>query len=460
MRNTTSPDAQSIEAEVSVNKPSVARAGLFIFPAVVVTLVSVLLFEHLKGLPAEGFNAFSVTILVAIVTSLVSVTAMQILVYRIVEDHNYFKESPGARSVWIGLAYCLLSTLAISTIMYFFLMRVAGVTTQDFFYFAVLHFLFSAIWVLTSAFWATGRYLYPSLVFSISYVFVYIFTYVTYRLAPSEIIVGYALGIGLLFVILLFGAARVFPWPKSGLKLFRDLVNLPKIDNLTRWAIAFSILYTLSIFLDKILVWIYQGAQTGSGLLVTGTYTTGAFLGLVPLFSVGTAAFFTSRTQQLVDDRYKGTLSALERRSARYQQIYWKIFGITLLVAVGLLLVVVAGSMLFNQSSDTISVIVILGIGCIFLSGIVFNSSVLPILGLTAYSVLAVSVVVIAELAAYPFFSHDVRFAAVGFAAGSFTGFVISCMVTRRGLSHFSSNIFRLLSLDTLKMLNQKRGHL
>jgi hypothetical protein len=450
----------NIQAQGGIRKSSVLRAGLFIVPAIIVTSVSIILFTRLSGLPSNEFNAFSITILAAVLLSLLAAAPMQIQVNKIIEDRVHFNDGAAARSVRLGLVYCLISTLVVSALVYPYLVQTLGFTTQGFLYFFALNYFFSGTWIMTSAFFATDHYIYPSLIYTIAYLFVFFLTLGAFALSHEYAILGYTGGIAILFLLLLLGSVKAFPWPQTSTTIIGDISKLPRFDAPIRWATSFNILYVLTIFLDKLIVWVYQGRIADVGLIVTGSYTSGSFLGLIPLFSIGSIAYFNSMTKTLVDSRYEGTRKRLKAQAREYKRIYRRLFFVTLLIALGLLIITIVATNLFLTDVETIKILVTIGLGTIFLSGIIFNSVVLPLFGRSEYSTLAVLIVMISELATIPFVTEDIWYAALGFCIGCFLGCLLSTISTIRYVAHFESNIFRLVSLDTLNNFNQKRSSL
>ncbi|MGI2336702.1 MAG: exopolysaccharide Pel transporter PelG [Dehalogenimonas sp.] len=442
------------------NNPSMTRAVLFITPALVVTIVSVVLFSLLDGLPAADFNIFSVTILAAVIISLLSAAVIQILIYRIIEENKTYPIEAARRSVGLGMKYSFVSSLVVSALIFPYLTRVVGLSDQDFLFFAALHFLYSGAWVVISVYWATKHYLYPTIIFIVGYMVVFFATYGMYQVSPGNIIIGYTGGIAVLLILSLLSVSSAFPKSKTGKIISNDLSRLPKMDSPTRWAIMFNTTYILAIFLDKIVIWIFQAQATGGGLLISGTYTLASFLGLIPMLSIGTIAYFNDRTSLLVEKRYQGTQSQIKARINEYRRAYWRSFMVTLLISLILALVLIFVVVYYFPDFGSTAVITSVAIGSFFLSGIVFNSVVLPIFGQSKYSTLAVFMVVIGVLAAVPVISSEIWFAALGFMTGCIMGFLISFIKTASCLGKFEFNMFRFISQNTLRELNQKRSYL
>ena len=237
----------------------------------------------------------------------------------------------------------------------------------------------------------------------------------------------------------------VFRAPRTNPKF---TVEIPKMFSLafhSQAAILFNIFYVGAIFLDKIIVWFYQGLASGQLLLVTGPYTVGAFLGLIPMFSVAILVYFTKRTKSLVDERYTGTFAEIQKRILDYKAIYWASIRMMLIIALAISALTVAISFYFISDQEIRKVLVTTCIGSILFSVVVFNSIVLPIFGKTGISTLAVLVVIFFEVLSIPFVPIDVWYASMGFLSGALAGFLISISFTVSLFAHFEHNMFRYL---------------
>jgi hypothetical protein len=201
----------------------------------------------------------------------------------------------------------------------------------------------------------------------------------------------------------------------------------------------------LAIFLDKIIVWVNQGLQTGQGLVVTGNYTTAAFLGLIPLFSIAVVAYFTSRTKSIVQDRYKGTFSEIQKGLKEYERIYRTSLGAMLLIAMLLTILAVISGYVLTGNTQILQILLTIAMGSICFSVIIFNSTVLVIFGKGSISTISVLIIVIAELITIPFVRYEIWYASLGFLVGSFVGSIVSLSVTLQMLSRFEYKMFRLL---------------
>ncbi len=424
--------------------PAINRAILIIIPSIVITVISVILFSQLSGLSGKQMNVFSITIISAVVLSLILMAGMQVLIYRIIDDREYFKDGAAVRATRLGMVYSLFISLIISAILYPLFNGVLGFSLMEYLFFALLLLMYSAIWVFSSALWAAEQYAYPAIIFSISYLAILGLTIYAYDAGHAYTIWGYSLGTIILFSLLLV-SARIFPKPVTNHKLTDELPKMFRLVSHSGTAILFSIFYVTAVFLDKIIVWVHQGLASGQGLLITGSYSIGSFLGLIPMFSIAVMAYFTKRTKSLNDERYNGTFPEIQQRVLDYKAIYRSSIVALLIVALCLFALIASLSYYYFSDKEILKVLVTTSIGSIFFSVIVFNSGVLPIFGKTSISTLAVFIVIIFEILAIPFVALDVWYASLGFLVGSFAGFFISITSTMRLFHHFEYNMFRYL---------------
>lgn len=425
--------------------PAIGRAILFIVPSIIVTAISVILFSFLTGLGDRQMNVFSITILSAVVLSLIGMAGMQVLIYRIIEDREYFKDGATVRATKVGIVYSLFFSLVVSAILYPIFRGVLGFSLTEYLFFTWLLLMYSAIWVHVSAFWASEDYLFPAIVFSVSYVVILGSTLIAYSMAHAYAIWGYSIGTSVLFILLALDAMVHFKKPEINHKFTGDLSKVFGLATHSGDAILFSIFYVIAVFLDKIIVWVHQGLTSGQGLLVTGTYSAGSFLGLIPMFSIAIMAYFVKRTKSLVDERYNGTFPEIQKGVVHYKAIYWSSIQGMLVVALVLFGLITSLSWLFFSDGEILKVLVTMSVGSIFFSLIVFNSAVLPIFGKAHISTLAVLVVIIFEVLTAPFVGLDVWYASLGFLVGSFIGFLISITSALSLFYHFEHNMFRHL---------------
>jgi uncharacterized membrane protein len=419
--------------------PSLNRAILFILPSIVITVVSITLFSQLTSFTQPQYNIFAITIIAAIILSLVSMAGMQVLIYRIVEEGGV------TRSIIIGITHSFIVSVIISALAYPLLINILHFSITDFLHFSALLFLFSSTWILVSVFWASEKYGHTAVIFILSYLVIFVWTYRAYVINPVDAISGYVCGTAVLFSVFLLTSMIIFRNPKSSRESSGEYSRLTTLISKSSAAIMFNIFYVLAIFLDKIIVWVSQGITTGQGLVVTGAYAEGAFLGLIPMFSIATMAYFARRTKPLVDDRYNGTFGEIQKRIEEYKHIYWSNFAAMLLITLVLTYIVASLSLFLINDSQVLRILLTVSLGSVFFVVIIFNSAVLVIFGKSSTSTYAVLTVIIFELAAIPFVFVDVWYCALGFAIGSFTGFLISFLPTVRLFSNYEYNMFSIL---------------
>src|SRR4030042_4184549 len=247
----------------------------------------------------------------------------------------------------------------------------------------------------------------------------------------------------ILVTLLTLASRRVFGFTLKRKKLLEAAQTMPKLISTEYWGILFQTLFIVAVLLDKIIVWISEGARTGSGLQILGPYTTGAFLGLVPTLGIGALAQFTEKVKPSSREMYIGTLADIRRRIAEYKALYRK--GLVTMLALGAVLLVLVAVFATFYSHDTkvLMIVLTLGIGALFFEMILYNSFVLPIFGKRHVSAISVSIVCLCEILAAPFVSNDLWYASLGFLAGSFLGFMISHVWTTRLLADFDYTAFR-----------------
>ena len=181
-------------------------------------------------------------------------------------------------------------------------------------------------------------------------------------------------------------SAMMFRRPDSHHGILEDYFGLGPLISQSSAAIMFNILYVLAIFLDKVIVWVYQGTNTGQGLSVSGPYTQGAFLGLIPMLSIGVVAYFARRTQSLVDNRYTGTYNDIQKRILKYKHIYTGSVTAISLITIGLTAIVALFSYYLINDVRVMQVLLTVAAGSVFFVLIIFNSGVLAIFGKTSTS--------------------------------------------------------------------------
>jgi len=354
------------------------------------------------------------------------------------------KEEKGLSSIIVlGIMASISFSIVSSGLAYPYFKYVLNFSTLQFAYFATLLILYSITWVLTSTFWASGKYKYPALIFVVSYSVVFFLSYLLYHLTPEYTLCGFIFGIAILLALLALASRNVFGFSKKLSELLEALLTMPKLISKEYWGILFQTFFILAVFLDKIIVWTSEGARMGNGLQILGPYTTGAFLGLLLTFNVVALAYFAEKVKPLSKDFYVGTLYNIRRRIEEYKHFYWK--GLLAMLTVGfiLLVLVVGFTTYFMDDAKVLMVVLTTATGVLFFEVILYNSLVLPIFGKSHISAISVMVVCFGEALAALFVSNDVLYASVGFLVGSFIGFLVSQSSTAKLLSEFDYNAFR-----------------
>ncbi len=424
---------------------NVSRGILFIIPSIVITVVSIILFSQLTSFTPQQQNTISITILAAIILSMVGMAGMQVLIYRIAEPRGEHGDGSVPRGITIGMTYSLIFSIIMAGLSLPYFINVLNFSIGEYLYFVALLFLFSSTWILVSAFWASGKYGYTAVIFIFSYLVIFATTYFAYRIDHSYAITGYTIGTGVLFLTFLVTSALIFRKSGSSHAYSEDNYKLSNLISQSSAAIMFIIFYVLAIFLDKIIVWVSQGIATGQGLSVAGPYTQGAFLGLIPMLSIAVVAYFARRTQSLVDNRYDGTYNEIQQRIAKYKRIYSGSVTAISLITIGLTAIVALLTYNLINNFEVMRVLLTIASGSIFFVLIIFNSGVLSIFGKTTTSTYSMFVVIIFELLTIPFAPYNAWYCSLGFLIGSFMGFLVSFMPISRLFSNYEFHIFRLL---------------
>lgn len=425
---------------------SIITALLFIAPSLVVNVVSIILFAMLHGFTASQHNTFSAIIISAVILSLVGTAGMQLLVYRI-NDEDTSQSRAAKRNLKIGVIYTLPFSIVISALLYFGLQSVQQFSISDFIYAAILIVLYSLVWTITAIFWATEKYEYPAVIFSFSYLIIFILTYGIHLANPNYTITGYTIGVAIMLLLSYIAVMTAFRKKTAEEKQIK-LSSIWTMASHNLPAIFFHVFFILGIFLDKIIVWVTQGLATGQVLVVTGVYTMGSFLGLIPIFSIGAIAYFSNKVRPLVKDLYSGKLTDIMTRTQKYKHLYWK--GLTIMTVTGIslfLVVTVSTFYLFNNFS-VIRILVTISAGTLFFLIIVYDSTVLPLFGKTWIAMTSMAIVCLAEIMAIPFVQIDVWYAALGFLVGSFIGALVSQSTLLWLFSAFEYHIFHFVAVS------------
>jgi len=260
---------------------------------------------------------------------------------------------------------------------------------------------------------------------------------------------GYTIGIAILLWLSLIASRSAFGKPQKSPRAREEYSTVRRLVSQNRAAILFQTLYMLALFLDKIIVWVLEGAKSESGLMVMSPYTIGAFIGLIPTFGIAALAYFTNKAKPIVEVLFEGTLSDIQRNIQKYRDLYWKGLRGMLIVGLILLVLVVVLSFFFLNNPQILRVSITISFGSLFFIVIIYNSVVSPIFTKTNISVVSMLVVCICESITIFFVAHDVWYASIGFLVGSFIGFLISHFSVSRLLSEFEYNVFRPLTTVT-----------
>lgn len=426
-------------------KQAVGQGALFVVPSLVITIISIVFFLQLRYFTAEWLNMFSVTIIAAVVLSLLGTAVIQIVIYR-VQDDSYYRDGAALRGIRLGIFYSIIASLALSAAMAPYFLSGLGFPVTYYLHFVLLMLLYSGTWIITSTFWAVGQYKYPALIFTIAYLVLLASSYGAYQVGQDYAISGYTGGIAILLLLSWLAARMEFARPREEVRLVDDLSGVGRLISQNIPAIIFNFFYVLAIFLDKIIVWAAEGVKSGSGLLVTGEYAIGSFLGLVPLFSIVAAVYFSSRSRALTGDFYKGTLREIQDRIREYKRLYQAGQRMMLVMWTVLFIAMIFVGSYFFASFQIMNVLITMGLGSLLFTAIIYNSSVLPIFGKTIISAVAVVAVCVFEFLSIFFVAYDSWYASAGFLLGSLVGFLISHISTQRLLHDFDYNVFHYLS--------------
>jgi hypothetical protein len=401
------------------------QAVLFILPSMVITASSLVLFTLLTDFTLQAQNRFAVIILLSVIISLIGTAGLQVFVYRTFERNKKAPAGAGIRSIFIVALYSIVSSVLMSAVIYFFLRSALALSTVDFIYFSILLVLYSMTWAITATFWASGQYYYPAVTFTAAYLIILAVTFGFHRIGPELTITGYTIGVLLMFIMVAAAAIAAFGKARPD-DVLQSSPHLLTTIGQNIYAVLFYIFYSLAIFLDKIIVWVYQGITAGTGPVVVGPYTIGSFLGLIPLFSVAALIYFARMTGSLNENRYEGTFANIRRQNGIYLRIYAQSTGIILAVWAVLFILVIGLIDYLIPDILVLQVAAAVSVGSLFLVLVLHNSLVLVNFGRGFISLISILILIMAEVASIFFISLEVWYAAAGFLTGSFIGFLIS----------------------------------
>jgi uncharacterized membrane protein len=419
------------------DKVPLTQGALFIVPILAMMLSSYALFSLLRDFTTQELNVFLISVMYAVVLGVVGTAPMQILTYLIVGDSRYSEGEAIARGIRVGIIYCVVFSILVSGLLYPYFQNVLDFSLTDFSYFAILLVLYSMVLIFTTAFWATDNYKYPAFVFTSSFLIIFALSYGLYRVNPSFTISGYTGGIAVLLLLLAITLRSAFKKEQGAQKLSRDDSTIWRLVLRNYPVILFQVFYMIAIFLDKIIVWISEGS------VIAGPYTRGAFLGLIPMFSIAALAYFTSKVKPFIEDMYGGTFFDIQERIERYKSFYHQGLRAMLMIGIALFILVVVPCFCFIDDFQTVKIAVTTSIGILFFIPIVYNSVVLPIFGKISISTISMLIVCVAESLTILLVVDDVWYASVGFLVGSFVGFLISSFSVKHLFSAFDYNAFR-----------------
>ncbi len=424
----------------SVDGAAIKHSVLFYIPSLVTTLVSFLLFSTIEDFDPVELNQLQVTIMSAVILSLLVTGGIQYTVFQQVSgetstalNHRELKANWILLGTILGLVFCLICSFLLFPVFIY----VFKLTLFEFLYFAVLLTLFSAVWVSTTALWASEHFKEPAIIFSISYWNIFFSASLLNQADPGFIIVGYTLGISILLALLTLATRTVFNEPCSLSVLSKIMRDIPALFVRNIWGIMFQIFFTLALFLDKIMVWISEGIKAGNGLQILGPYTTGAFLGLIPMFSLIVLSYFGEKVKRSAKDMYKGTLADFRWRIEVYRSTYWRSVLVMLIAGMTLTISVVSLCIFVINDKDITLVAATTSAGALFFNMIMFNSYVLPVFHKDWVS--ATSMITVCAGVAMMVFLTPLNpwYSSLGFLLGSFAGFLLSQFFTVKLLREF-----------------------
>ena len=438
----------------SVDRVALKNGALFYLPSLATTLVSFILFATIKGIEPEKLNTIQVIIMASVILSLMLVAGIQFLTNTVIGQINTSEDKTKQQSLSSGftrLAILLsfIFSIIISGIVYPYFSSVLHFSTLDFSFFVILLVCYAFIWVITGVFWALGQHKYPAIIFVFSYIVIFAFGYIGYHMGSVEFMMGYTGGVVLLLALLSLFLLSVFrgqPKPKG---LWESARTLPELISKNYWGMLFQTFLILAIFLDKIIVWVSDGIKAGNGLQITGNYTTGSFLGLIPSFSLIALAYFSEKVKLLSKNMWTGSLSDVRSRIQEYKRLY-RMGLVTMLSSGSVILVVVVGfSQIFSGDNMITMTALTIGLGVLFYEVILFNAFILPVFRRIHISTISVIIICLTEVVVALLVPKSIWFASVGFLAGSFLGCLLSYFSTKSLLSEFDYNAFRAFQLDT-----------
>jgi hypothetical protein len=430
-----------------IDRTALANSVLFYVPTMATTLASFALFRVFETAAGGRLNAIEVLIMAAVILSLLSASGIQFVIYKLV-DENETAEGGGtpndkvAKSLVLGVVLSAVISAVVTTISLPFLRQVINVSTVQAVPYAILTVSYSVTWILLAALWASGQQKYPAILFCLSYVAVFVLSYSLSTVDLDYILWGYVGGAGILLGSLALASWQLFRRRPRSQGFWDTVRSVPRLVLRLYWGMLFQAFFVLALFLDKIIIWISEGAKAGTGLQVVGPYTTGAFLGFIPMFSLIASAYYSERIKRSSKGMYSGTLGDIRRRIDSYKRLYWA--GITSMLAAGLviLIAVVLISASVIRDPMTVTVAATVGSGVLLFQVIISNSFVLAVFNRTRVSAISMIAVCCGEGLAAFFVSSNVWYASLGFLGGCLVGLLISHFAAARLLAKFDYNAF------------------
>jgi uncharacterized membrane protein len=429
--------------------PPLAKTALFLVPGVIVTAVSVGLFAMLHRFTVEQFNYFTVTLLSAVILSLIGTSGLQLVIHRIVEAEPS-RAAAMHRTLKLGFICAIALSVITGAAIYPYFIYSLDFPLVYFGYFVLLFFIYCLIWPIMAAFWALEQYQYPAIIFSFGYIGLFILTYSLHLLNSRYTITGYTIGLGTMMVLSIISANLAFSDEvRVEEKKMPSLAFLLR-DNIS--AILFHVFYILALFLDKILVWVRDGLLAGGGLSFSSDYTIASLLGLMPIFSIASMVYFGAKARPLVQAFYQGKYVHIGQRVRAYKEIYRQGLAVTLASALILLALTVLVAVYLISGWQILPVMGTIGLGAIAFSTIIYNSSVLALFSKIYVSMLSVGIICLTLLAFLPLIVLDTWYAAFGFLVGSLLGSAISQIAVSSIMGQFEYRLFRYATCNALKI--------
>ncbi|MDY6834666.1 MAG: exopolysaccharide Pel transporter PelG [Chloroflexota bacterium] len=432
----------------TVDANPLVQSLLFIVPPVVTTVFTYLLFLLMEGNISSDMQRFAITIIMAVVVSLVGTAGVQIVVSKIVGDALFFKDkSMIAKGIRTGLGYCLVFSIIASAGFYYYYIAILDFPIFFFSCFAALLVFFSVTWVCMAALSTAKKYMRIALITTSSYTLSFALALGLSYSSSELALLGYSVGILEWALLALFLTSGLCGGELLKGRWLSELAGLPAKMLNYRSMVLFHTLYIVAIFMDKVIIWVMRGTEEGIGLSLDDPYTTAAFLGMIPLFAVAGVAYFSLKVQPLVDNLYRGTLSEIQTRAEEYKRLFARSITRSMITGliIGIVVVVLGHYVLDISGTQDISIVIATSFGSICFVGILLNSTVLSLFGRFSITAWSVAVACLVQVATITFMGTESWLVAWGFLMGGCTGFIISFIAVNRLFREFDYNIFRSL---------------